>query len=45
MLWCGTGPDGRDARAQWSLRDVAPMVRAHFGALEPLVSHIDAPGF
>ncbi|MGI8427989.1 MAG: alkaline phosphatase family protein [Solirubrobacteraceae bacterium] len=31
LLWCGTGPDSRDAREQWSLRDVAPMVRAHFG--------------
>ena len=37
LLWCGTGPDTRQARAQWSLRDIAPMVRAHFGALEPLV--------
>lgn len=36
LLWCGTGPDAREAREQWSLRDVAPMVRAHFGALEPL---------
>ncbi|HWD69842.1 MAG TPA: alkaline phosphatase family protein [Solirubrobacteraceae bacterium] len=31
LLWCGTGPDGREAREQWSLRDVAPMIRAHFG--------------
>jgi predicted AlkP superfamily pyrophosphatase or phosphodiesterase len=31
LLWCGTGPDSRAARAQWSLLDVAPMVRAHFG--------------
>ncbi len=31
LLWCGTGPASRDAREQWSLRDVAPMVRAHFG--------------
>jgi hypothetical protein len=31
LLWCGT--DGaRDDRAQWTLRDVAPMVTAHFGA-------------
>jgi len=37
LLWCGTGPATREARAQWSLRDIAPMVRAHFGALEPLV--------
>ncbi len=36
LLWCGTGSDTRNAREQWSLRDVAPMVRAHFGALEPL---------
>ncbi|MGO9898534.1 MAG: alkaline phosphatase family protein [Solirubrobacteraceae bacterium] len=31
LLWCGTGPDSRAARAQWSIRDVAPMVREHFG--------------
>ena len=31
LLWCGTGPDSADARGQWSLRDVAPMVRSHFG--------------
>jgi hypothetical protein len=32
LLWCGTGPPSRAAREQWSLLDVAPMVRAHFGA-------------
>ncbi len=31
LLWCGTGPDSRDVRAQWTLRDVAPLCRAHFG--------------
>ena len=31
LLWCGTGPDSRAAKAQWSLRDIAPMVRQHFG--------------
>jgi predicted AlkP superfamily pyrophosphatase or phosphodiesterase len=31
LLWCGTGPDSRDTRSLWSLRDVAPMVRGHFG--------------
>jgi predicted AlkP superfamily pyrophosphatase or phosphodiesterase len=31
LMWCGTGPESRTAREQWSLRDVAPMVRAHFG--------------
>jgi hypothetical protein len=30
LLWCGTGPDSRSAREQWSLRDVTPMIRAHF---------------
>jgi hypothetical protein len=35
LLWCGTD-GGREfdcaaARDQWSLRDVAPLVRAHFG--------------
>jgi hypothetical protein len=31
LLWCGTGPDSADARPEWSLRDVVPMVREHFG--------------
>jgi predicted AlkP superfamily pyrophosphatase or phosphodiesterase len=37
LLWCGTGPGTRAAREQWSLLDVAPMVREHFGVgpLEP----------
>jgi hypothetical protein len=30
LIWCGTGPDA-DARAQWTLRDVVPMVCEHFG--------------
>jgi hypothetical protein len=31
LLWCGTGPDGPAAREQWTLREVAAMVRRHFG--------------
>jgi hypothetical protein len=31
LLWCGTGPDSRAVREQWSLRDITPMVREHFG--------------
>jgi predicted AlkP superfamily pyrophosphatase or phosphodiesterase len=31
LLWCGTGPDSRSARELWSLRDIAPMIRGHFG--------------
>jgi predicted AlkP superfamily pyrophosphatase or phosphodiesterase len=31
LLWCGTGPDSRAAREQWTLRDVTPMVLDHFG--------------
>jgi Type I phosphodiesterase / nucleotide pyrophosphatase len=31
LLWCGTGPGSRAEREQWTLGDVAPMVRAHFG--------------
>jgi Type I phosphodiesterase / nucleotide pyrophosphatase len=30
LLWCGIGPDDRDARPQWTIRDVAPMVLDHF---------------
>ncbi len=31
LLWCGTGPGDAGAKEQWTLRDVAAMVRAHFG--------------
>jgi hypothetical protein len=31
LAWCGTGPQTRDVREEWSLRDIAPMVAAHFG--------------
>ncbi len=34
LLWSGTGPDSKAVRTQWSLRDVAPMVRQHFGVEE-----------
>jgi hypothetical protein len=34
LLWCGTGPDSRDERPVWTLRDVVPLVCSHFG-LEP----------
>ena len=30
LLWCGTGPD-KDAREQWALRDITPMILEHFG--------------
>ena len=32
LLWCGTGPDSVEARDQWALRDIVPMVLEHFGA-------------
>ncbi len=31
LMWCGTGPAASDVRELWSLRDVAPLVTAHFG--------------
>jgi hypothetical protein len=31
LLWCGTGPDSVDAREQWTLRDIVPMILDHFG--------------
>jgi hypothetical protein len=31
LLFCGCGPDDPAAREQWTLRDVAPAVLAHFG--------------
>ena len=34
LLWCGTGPASASVRGRWSLRDVAPMVREHFGTTD-----------
>jgi hypothetical protein len=31
LLWCGTGPASRDAREQWTLQDMLPLVTEHFG--------------
>jgi len=31
LIWCGTGPDSAEAREQWTLRDIVPMVLGHFG--------------
>ncbi|HLY48540.1 MAG TPA: alkaline phosphatase family protein [Solirubrobacteraceae bacterium] len=36
LLWCGTGPDSRSVREQWSLADVVPLVREHFGVTASL---------
>jgi hypothetical protein len=30
LIFCGTGPDAREERAQWAIRDVAPVVAQHF---------------
>jgi len=38
LLWAGDGLPARDAREQWSLRDIAPMIRAHFGLAAGLPS-------
>ena len=35
LAWCGCGPDDRDATAQWTLRDVLPMVLDFFGVPIP----------
>jgi hypothetical protein len=32
LLFVGCGPAAVDEREQWTLRDVAPIIRAHFGA-------------
>jgi hypothetical protein len=31
LLWAGMGPERSDAREQWTLRDVTPLVLEHFG--------------
>jgi type I phosphodiesterase/nucleotide pyrophosphatase len=33
LLFVGCGPDSADERAQWALRDVAPVVLQHFGLM------------
>ncbi|HEY2769490.1 MAG TPA: alkaline phosphatase family protein [Solirubrobacteraceae bacterium] len=38
LLWCGTGPDSRAERELWTLQDVTPIVRAHFGLTSAVVS-------
>jgi hypothetical protein len=35
LLFVGCGPESADEREQWTLRDVAPVVRAHFGLADP----------
>jgi hypothetical protein len=35
LLWAGEDLPERTSRDQWSLRDVAPMIRGHFGVAEP----------
>jgi hypothetical protein len=32
LLFVGCGPSSADEREQWALRDVAPVIREHFGA-------------
>ena len=31
LILAGIGPESRDAREQWTLRDIVPLVREHFG--------------
>jgi hypothetical protein len=31
LLWCGTGPDSEEARDQWTLEDIVPLLLDHFG--------------
>jgi predicted AlkP superfamily pyrophosphatase or phosphodiesterase len=44
LLWCGTGPASASSRERWSLRDVAPMVRDHFGVADPDTATISDDG-
>jgi hypothetical protein len=30
LIFCGTGPDGRDAREQWTIADATPEIERHF---------------
>jgi Type I phosphodiesterase / nucleotide pyrophosphatase len=44
LLWCGAGPASASARGRWSLCDVAPMVREHFGIDDPASGKITDAG-
>ena len=33
LLFCGTGPGERESPAQWSIRDVTPMILRHFSLI------------
>jgi hypothetical protein len=35
LLFVGCGPESADEREQWALRDVAPVIRDHFGVAAP----------
>src|SRR5690349_14980012 len=35
LLFVGCGPKAADEREQWALRDVAPVIREHFGVAAP----------
>ena len=35
LAFCGVAPPDADRLRRWSITDVAPMIRAHFGADEP----------
>ncbi len=35
LMWCGEGLPERSAHEQWSLRDIAPMIRGHFRVPDP----------
>jgi len=35
LLWCGTGPDSRESKTEWTIADIAGMVRGHFGLSQP----------
>ena len=43
LLWCGTGGelglDTKNAREQWALQDIAPMIRSHFGLGSAFLKH------
>jgi hypothetical protein len=30
LIFCGTGPDSRDEREQWTIADAAPQIAHHF---------------
>jgi predicted AlkP superfamily pyrophosphatase or phosphodiesterase len=42
LLWCGTGPEDRSARRQWTIRDAAALTLGHFGVPDEEIASVSS---